>query len=477
MVRHWLGIIPALALSGQAFADQYHYQNVLIGDRAMGMGGAFGAVADDASGVYYNPAGIAFALSNDVSGSANANVTKKITYKNAFGGEDFVENSSGAFPAFFGGLQKLDSINKKLVFAFGLYTVDGELRDQDDLVTNRTHTSQLENGQTFEQGIVRFHRTNNVRATTAYAGGALGYRLANNMAVGMGLSYVTIDELTQDYQDVHRRFTVEGQEQDRILTQNIRNNLSAFGIQATLGFQMTFSDRFSFGFTHKVGSYVSQSFEGVLEKREISLLTEDGKKVENGESIQSGVSYSPVISDVVEIEDPLGAMPAETRLAFAWFASTRALATFDIVHYGGVANAAPINYFPLSAEAKAAESAEAKSERETLENKLKMFNKEAVTNFHLGLEYYIQPAVPLRLGLFTNNTNTPEIDPKKSGQLDHVDFIGQSIFLAWVQPNSQIGAGLILQQGSGQSQKTGDYAVQDVEANIFTFAFSATHSF
>ena len=40
MIRHWLSIIPALAISGQAVADQYHYQNVLIGDRAMGMGGA-----------------------------------------------------------------------------------------------------------------------------------------------------------------------------------------------------------------------------------------------------------------------------------------------------------------------------------------------------------------------------------------------------------------------------------------------------
>jgi long-chain fatty acid transport protein len=89
-------------------ADQFHYGNVLIGTRAVGLGGAFGAVADDASGVYYNPAGLAFALSNDISGSANAFYTKESKYKSTLCGEDFVEASSGSVPSFFGGLQKLD---------------------------------------------------------------------------------------------------------------------------------------------------------------------------------------------------------------------------------------------------------------------------------------------------------------------------------------------------------------------------------
>ena len=58
----------ASSMAVTAQADQFHYHNLLIGPRAMGLGGAFGAVADDASGIYYNPAGLAFALSNDISG-------------------------------------------------------------------------------------------------------------------------------------------------------------------------------------------------------------------------------------------------------------------------------------------------------------------------------------------------------------------------------------------------------------------------
>ena len=35
-----------------------HYQDYLVGDRAAGMGGAFIALANEATGAYYNPAGI-----------------------------------------------------------------------------------------------------------------------------------------------------------------------------------------------------------------------------------------------------------------------------------------------------------------------------------------------------------------------------------------------------------------------------------
>ena len=42
---------------------------------------AFTAVADDASGIFYNPAGLGFALNSDISGSANAYYSKETVYK------------------------------------------------------------------------------------------------------------------------------------------------------------------------------------------------------------------------------------------------------------------------------------------------------------------------------------------------------------------------------------------------------------
>lgn len=50
--------VSSLVLS-VAHADDTHYQDFVLGGRSVGMGGAFAAIADDPSGLYFNPAGIA----------------------------------------------------------------------------------------------------------------------------------------------------------------------------------------------------------------------------------------------------------------------------------------------------------------------------------------------------------------------------------------------------------------------------------
>jgi hypothetical protein len=64
-----LAMLIALSPS-TAHADDNHYQNYLVGERAVGLGGAFTAIADDSSGAYYNPAGLAEAPYSSLSLSA-----------------------------------------------------------------------------------------------------------------------------------------------------------------------------------------------------------------------------------------------------------------------------------------------------------------------------------------------------------------------------------------------------------------------
>ena len=42
-------------LTARAFAGESHYNHYAVGERAGGMGGAFTALADEATGAYYNP--------------------------------------------------------------------------------------------------------------------------------------------------------------------------------------------------------------------------------------------------------------------------------------------------------------------------------------------------------------------------------------------------------------------------------------
>jgi long-chain fatty acid transport protein len=67
-----LSVVSLLLLAAaESRADDSHYQDQPLGDRAAAMGGAFIALGDEASGAYYNPAGLADAPHSSVSLSAS----------------------------------------------------------------------------------------------------------------------------------------------------------------------------------------------------------------------------------------------------------------------------------------------------------------------------------------------------------------------------------------------------------------------
>lgn len=415
MVRSTRILASALICSASAaWADQFHHHNLVVGERAMGLGGAFCAVSDDASGVIYNPAGIAFALSNDITGSANAFYKKKIVYKKALGEKDFSEESGGTLAPFFGGMQKMDSMLPGLAFAFGLYSIDSELKDQNDL--------ELDIGQ-----VERFHRTANIRGSTTGLGAAIAKRIGNNFALGLSSSYIMIDELVQEYQDVQYKSGL-------FLTQNYRTQLKAGGLEVGLGLQYAVGT-WSFGLSLKNRHLLSDAYEVSVDAR----TNNDG----NGQPGDNKRTQNEV-----EVEEALGALASEIRMGTAWFPSASFLWSFDVIHH-----------------------TEAKS------SKLPVFDRQAVTNFAMGAEYYITPSIPVRTGLFTNYDTRPEVEDGKSSQQDHVDYLGYSLFFGWVQPNSQVAGGLIYQGGEGKAQKISGPQIQNVEAQSYTFAMSATHSF
>lgn len=409
--------LPLLAfVSSAALADQMHYRNVITGERAQGLGGAYSGVADDASGVFYNPGGLAFAQSNDISGSANAFYSKKVTFKKAFlGVSDFVEDSGGTFAPFFGVMQKLDKYMPGLVGGFAYYTLDTELKDQDDLKTNLG-------------ALQRFHRAANIRAATFGATGALGYRVSPSLGVGLSFGYVKVDELTQ----VSQNYTITSG--PNYMAQSLRESLVAHGAQLGFGVQWAPSAQVSVGGMVRSGSYASQKYSQVVDKVKVDAGVIDA-------------SPATATSD-----NPLGSMPLEMRAGVAWFASPRLLVTSDIDFHEAVSDTSDVT--------------------KTL------FTRESVTNFALGTEYYLTASVPFRFGVFTNYDATPTPTTSKLGQPDHIDYMGTSLFLALAQPNSQISAGVVVQKGTGKSQKNAtDSGLQDVESLAYTLGFSATHSF
>jgi long-subunit fatty acid transport protein len=134
--RVFLSLIAifTIFLSWQAFADMEHHKNGLIGGRAAVMGGAYSAIADDASGSYYNPAGLVHAGGDSISGSANTYSTSKATYTRGIDDRDWVRESRNLLPNFFGLVKK----SKGYSFGVSYLVRDSFIEHQDQIFSDLT---------------------------------------------------------------------------------------------------------------------------------------------------------------------------------------------------------------------------------------------------------------------------------------------------------------------------------------------------
>ncbi|HLE12738.1 MAG: hypothetical protein A2504_09700 [Bdellovibrionales bacterium RIFOXYD12_FULL_39_22] len=118
----------AITVSSYSLADTTHYRDILIGGRASTMGGAYTAVSDDAAGLIYNPAGMAMAPSDSISGSAKIFHNAETTYKETIGVENWERTSSNFLANFFGVIKKLG--NHTLAISYAIPDAAVEHQDQ-----------------------------------------------------------------------------------------------------------------------------------------------------------------------------------------------------------------------------------------------------------------------------------------------------------------------------------------------------------
>ncbi|MEY4630528.1 MAG: hypothetical protein RIQ81_648 [Pseudomonadota bacterium] len=436
-------IAASLFLARAARADIYHYSNVLVGERAIGIGGAYTAVADDASGVYYNPAGLAFAQSNDISGSGNAFYNKTTEYSKVIANQSYTETAGGTFAPFLGVLNKLDRFVPGLVGAFAMYTSDTELLDQND----RWPTVYIGQSGTKFTSIQGFHRTVQLRTATSHIAAGVGYRLSGRMSAGLAVRYTSISELSQDFQqsDSVVEETASGTAVATTVVKQYSNNrtsLEAKGFEPTFGFQMALGQSLSLGLSIRKGSWITQEKTVASDRLATQQTSDSGVTGNTGALVVETASSSDAKSS-----NPLGTIPGEVRVGVAWFASPKLMASGDI------------SYVDAAAGSKGAG------------------RRNAVLNYAAGAEFYVTPSVAMRGGFFTNNDARAEVTSSKYTGGTNINYKGGSLFAAYIQPNSQISVGAVIQSGTGQSQKVeGVNDPVDVTSSLTTFAFAATTS-
>jgi long-chain fatty acid transport protein len=402
-----LGAIIALP----ALADEYHYNNILIGDRAAGMGGAYTAISDDPSGLYYNPAGIAYAQGSNISVSANAMHQTKTIYKNALGqNNDYQRSSFALLPNFFGIIQPLGK--GKVGFSYAV--PDSIIEDQNQTFYDLPGTNTT-----------RFALNFNKNDSTYYFGPSYALELTEEFSVGATL-----------YGQHHRNEWIQNQLINKSAGtyqwQNQFYKNTEWGIKPILGLMWSP--------TRKLTTGLSISKLNIIQSDTTyqSICAGDIPGICDSAYVPGTAPVRVAIKSTAKRVYPLA-----TTVGVAYFHSQALIVSGDISYNGKVVD----DVFG---------------------------NREPTLNFALGTEYYLNEKWAIKGGFFTDKANTPEIKTGDSDAYDHVDFYGGSLSTSYFTRQSSITLGATYRNGVGQAQIMGGQAIQEVSSQAITYFLSST---
>ena len=413
-------VISLFLVSPQLYADEDHYSNQLIGDRAAGMGGAYTAISDDPAGTYYNPAGIVYAQAGNLTASANTFSTNEKTYNSVLGGRyDWKRESYSILPNFFGIIQPLGSGYIGLSFA----APDLLTEDQDQQFNDNFPSSIA--GIDVDSYTINIHKKDN----TYKFGPSYAMELNKNLAIGLTafFHYREKDFIKNEYVMLDN-FTVGNSYRDYEWT-NYYEESFEYGFEPILGIMWTPVDKLS------VGLRVSQ----------VQIFSSDTTFQNTFRSeIQGTVVNSQALMANFDDERE---HPLNTTLGLAYFASESLLLSGDVAYYSSVSD----SFFG---------------------------DREETWDLALGMEWYFSPKTALRMGVFTQNANTLEVVAGGQNQNEHLDLVGLSASLTRFSRNSSITGGFTINYGEGEAQVfSNNPTVQDVESLGYAIFLSTSYSY
>ncbi len=384
----------ALLAAVPAWADTSNFRPYLVGARAAGMGGAFTALADDGSGPWYNPAGIAFVERSQVSLSGSAYGLVSGTIKDALGdGRTFKYSSLDTFPTSTTGVWRLPdpAPGAAQVVSAGVYLPDGYSTDARDRLGSPQNAFFFNN----EQQTLWFN------ATWA--------RRAGNLSVGVALYALVRTEL--DSSDLT---VIDPADPARFVNLAQRVDATTYGGVASVGVRWDPEPSLHLGL-----AFTSPALGWGSRRVFVRILAGPGV---------SGPG-APGTSAVIN-EDDLNASPTEPgRLqgGVAWSRGPLTLAA-DLVWR-----------LPRTVVDDADRSAEG------LDRKVV---QQGTVDASLGAEWIASGKFPLRAGLFTDRAASPgRSGVVNTGKIDRYGVAGS---VGMTTANTSTSAGFNLSYGKGR---------------------------
>ncbi len=395
-----------------AVADEFHYSNLLIGDRASGMGGAYTAISDDATGLFYNPAAIAYASGQNFSASVNTFNYQTKKYEKAIAGQAFERQSSALLANFFGIIKPVG----KYRFGFSYAVPDSISEDQDQTFYN------------VSTNVSRYTINLNNKDNTVNLGPSFAAELIDDLAVG-----ITLYAHKRDIQLINNQFveTTGGTYE----WTNYYYELDELGMRPVIGLAWSPLDKLSLG--------LSLSQTVLFKSSAVSQLTCSDSTLDGCDN-NPATLLDPLLVPKLTSSAVQRKYPARVAVGAAYFASSSLLLSGDLTYHTAVAD-------PVFGD------------------------KIAVVNVALGTEYYFTKKWAVRAGLFTNMANTPIIKAGVTQIEEHINLYGGSMSITNFSGDTSVTLGGSMSYGIGKSQIVGGTSVQDASTLGWMIFLSSAH--
>jgi hypothetical protein len=165
-----------LLVANAGHGEVYNRKNLVPGGRAAAMGGAYAAIADDASAGWHNPSGLAWTKGQDLSMSANAYTKTSRSIEGVLGNEDVAETSSSLYPAFAGGITSFGPVR----FGYSYFTLDRE--NSNESLSSAVPQSATSGAYTYKRKLLSV-------SEHLLAGGSFAFPMGTHFSLGLSEFY------------------------------------------------------------------------------------------------------------------------------------------------------------------------------------------------------------------------------------------------------------------------------------------------
>ena len=382
-------LLLIVVLGQSVMADVDHNIKGAFGDRAAGMSGAYTAVSDDASGAYYNPAGLGFMYdSSSTTSTFSASDTRSSYYNLQGPGQGLTAHSSGMLPSYIGVAKSID----KWRYAFSLVNPSVENYDQSIQSYTPASISTVSS--------VQFQFTQNSQIT--YTGPSIAYLLTDKLSIGLTI---------YAFQDKNRasQKSVFGLKGGAYINESLEHTRDTRGVIPIFGLQYMITEKVGLGFSarkpfatykYQRDQYI-QTSSFTQSASDINLY-DSSTRYDNAILGQPQAMNLPSNTPLKLFGKPVtnGGIPepVELRMGISYFLSKRFLVAADWIHTSDFSKSKKIYAYEPSA------SLVILTDREYRD--LRVY---ATDNYALGLEFFLTDFIALRAGYHTNQSNSRNV--------------------------------------------------------------------